>query len=82
MADHPPGLPPELGPWTEAVAARLGVDAEVPAELLLELTREAAHAVTRPAGPVTTYLIGLAVAGGMSATDAIAQVRALLAERE
>ena len=81
MAEHPPGLPPELEPWAAAVAARLGLEVTVPSELLLELTRETAHRVTRPAGPITTYLIGLAVAGGADVADAVASVRALLDER-
>lgn len=79
MAD----LPPELMPFAADLAARLGVpSATVPAELLLEVTREVAHAVTRPAGPITTYLIGLAVAGGMDPTDAADRARALLSERK
>jgi hypothetical protein len=64
-------LPPEaLDEWVAALADRLGLDpTEVPIGVLLDVTREAAHNVARPAGPLTTYLIGLAAArdGGTSA---------------
>jgi hypothetical protein len=66
-------LPPEaLDEWVAALAARLGLDpAEVPIGVLLDVTRDAAHNVARPAGPLTTYLIGLAAArDGGSAEDA------------
>ena len=48
----------------------------MPVGLLLDVTRDAAHEVTRPAGPVTTYLLGLAVARGRAIDDAVAVVRA------
>jgi len=66
-------VPPEaLDEWVIALAARLGLDpAEVPIGVLLDVTREAAHNVARPAGPLTTYLIGLAAArDGGTAADA------------
>jgi len=69
--------PPELAEWIADVAPALGLDpAAVPAALLLDLTRDVAHAVTRPAGPVTTYLIGQAVATGADAESAAATVAA------
>lgn len=56
-----------LSQWTavarQALAADLGVDIpEVDAQLLLDVAREAAHAVDRPAAPITTFLLGYAVA--------------------
>lgn len=42
---------------------------------LLDLTREVAHGVARIAGPLTCYLVGLAVANGTPAADAIAKLR-------
>jgi hypothetical protein len=59
--------------WTEA-AAELGVEAGVSQDLLLDLARDVAHAVTRPAAPLTTYLLGLAVAGGADPADAAAKL--------
>jgi uncharacterized protein YbjT (DUF2867 family) len=35
---------------------------EVDAQLLLDVARDAAHAVDRPAAPITTFLLGYAVA--------------------
>jgi hypothetical protein len=66
-------LPPEvLDEWVAALAARLGLDpAQVPIGALLDVTRDAAHNVARPAGPLTTYLIGVAAArDGGTAADA------------
>ena len=69
--------PPELAEWIADVAPAMGRDpAAVPEQLLLELTREVAHTVIRPAGPVTTFLIGQAVAGGTDPAAAAAAVTA------
>lgn len=58
----------------EATAAlKLPVDA-IPADLrsdLLDATREVAHHVTRVAGPLTCYLLGLAAAQGTAPTAAV-----------
>lgn len=73
--------PGELETWVRAAAADLGVDPDkVPIGLLLDVTRETAHDVMRPAGPVTTFLIGLAVGRGSTVDDAVATVRARIAE--
>lgn len=78
MTDTPDGL----DTWVAELAAALGLDEpDVPTALLLDLTREAAHAITRPAGPLTTYLVGLAVARGMSPADAAEATRRALADR-
>ncbi len=66
----------QLSQWTaaarHALAADLGVDIpDVDAQTLLDVARDAAHAVDRPAAPITTYLLGYAAAS--SATpDALA----------
>ncbi|MFF2273922.1 DUF6457 domain-containing protein [Agromyces sp. NPDC058136] len=76
--------PAELDGWVDELADALGLGlaaGEVPTGLLLDLTREAAHGITRPAGPLTTYLIGLAVARGVSPADAAEITRAALAAR-
>jgi hypothetical protein len=76
--------PDPLTRWTAALAEALGVDADVDLRLLLDVAREAAHAVDRPAAPVSTYLVGLAAAragGGEDAVRAAADtVRRLAAE--
>ncbi|KJR09581.1 hypothetical protein Y710_00495 [Gordonia sp. QH-12] len=68
--------------WAQELAPALGLNkAEVPTALLLDVTRDVAHSILRPAGPITTYLIGLAVANGMSAEDAAARVHELVEKR-
>lgn len=79
----PRSVPPELEPWIEQLAPALGLAAEdVPTNLLLGLTGQVAHGVTRPAAPVTTYLMGLAVAAGSSPQEATRVVKAQLADWE
>ncbi|MBT1634330.1 MULTISPECIES: DUF6457 domain-containing protein [Clavibacter] len=62
-----PQDPALLDRWVDRVAALLELPAhEVDVSLVLDLARDAAHGVARPAAPLTTYLLGLAVgrAGG------------------
>lgn len=71
-----------LEEWVGTVAAELGVDRDVvDAPALLDLAREAADAVGRPAAPLTTFLVGYAAgqAGGdPAAVDRLtAQIGAL-----
>lgn len=64
-----------LDEWTEAACAALGLDAtEAGAHqrLILDLAREAAHGVERPAAPITAYLLGLAVGRGADPVQAAA----------
>ena len=66
--------------WTEAVCAELGVQADDAAvRAILELTREVAHQVERPAAPVTSYLLGLAVGSGTPVAAAVTRLRDLVA---
>jgi hypothetical protein len=55
-----------LTTWTDQLVDALGIDLELDAEAILELARDAAHAVERPAAPLTTFLVGYAagVRGG------------------
>jgi hypothetical protein len=66
--------------WVASVCDALGVTDEIDVTLLLDLAREAAHAVARPAAPVTTYLLGLAVARGADAEQAAAMLTELARE--
>ncbi len=66
--------------WLAAVSTRLGVPAEVDVDLVLDVARDAAHQVERPAAPVTTYLLGLAVAAGRDPVEAAALIRDLAAQ--
>lgn len=78
-----------LSDWTERLAAELGLDSsdpDVDLDLLLNLARDAAHAVERPAAPVTTFFVGYAAAKRGGGVDAIADcvriARELTAEWE
>jgi pyrrolidone-carboxylate peptidase len=67
-----------LEDWVAQVAAILGVPAEsADVGLLLDVARDAAHTIARPAAPLTTFLIGLAAgrAGG-TPEDVLAAVTA------
>jgi Domain of unknown function (DUF6457) len=67
-----------LDDWTAAACAELGIDpAAVDLRQILDLARDAAHQVDRPAAPVTAFLLGLAVGGGLPADQATARLRAL-----
>lgn len=67
--------------WTAALLAELGLDDVVDVRGLLELSREVAHAVERPAAPVTTYVLGLAIgragADGTSYAELAERISAL-----
>jgi hypothetical protein len=66
--------------WIMAASADLGLDAgPSDARTILDLARDVAHNVDRPAAPVTAYLIGMAVGRGMPLTTAARQIRALTA---
>jgi hypothetical protein len=84
LDDFEAARPMTLQEWTTALAQRLGVDVDVDLRLVLDLARDAAHNVERPAAPVTTFLVGYAAAkAGGTSTDiarAAAQARALTEE--
>jgi molybdopterin-guanine dinucleotide biosynthesis protein A len=64
-----------LNEWTALVCKELGVDpATVDRDLILDLTKEVAHGVARPAAPLTAYLLGLAQGSGSAPEDAAAKL--------
>jgi hypothetical protein len=68
-----------LDEWTRQACDALGLDAAaVDTRFILDLARDVAHQVERPAAPVTAYLIGLAVGRGTDPQQAAADVRRLL----
>ncbi len=76
-----------LTQWVNQVSDELGIDhGDVDVALLLDVARDAAHGVVRPAAPVTTYLLGLAQGrrgGGVEELRALAsRLPALLAARD
>ena len=72
-----------LDAWITELADALGVDiASVDRDLLLEVARDAAHGIARPAAPLTTFLVGLAAGqagGGADAVRAAAETAQRLA---
>ena len=72
-----------LQDWLATLLRELGLDDAVDIRLLLDLSREVAHAVERPAAPLTTYVVGLAVArepvGGRTTAELAERVSALVA---
>lgn len=70
----------ELQDWANKVAGELGLPAAIEqsdVDLILDLARDAAHGVARPAAPLTTYLLGVAVGQGADPVDAAARITAL-----
>jgi Domain of unknown function (DUF6457) len=67
-----------LDDWTEALCAELGLDpGDVDQKALLDLARVAAHAVDRPAAPLTTYVLGVAVGRGEPLAETAAKIQQL-----
>lgn len=65
-----------LRDWADQVREALGIEAEVDIRAVLGLAGVAAHAVVRPAAPLSTYLVGFAAgraaANGEDAAEAAA----------
>ena len=60
-----------LDAWVLELADALDVDAAaIDRNLLLDVARDAAHGVARPAAPLTTFLVGLAAAHTASSEQA------------
>jgi hypothetical protein len=72
-----------LDDWITELAAALGVDpTSLDRDLLLDVARDAAHGVARPAAPLTTFLVGLAAGlrgGSKEAVDEAAATAQRLA---
>jgi hypothetical protein len=74
-----------LHQWVDAAAAEADVPtAAVDVDAILDLARESAHNVERPAAPITTYLLGYAAGRGLdaAATAELADRLAALARRQ
>jgi hypothetical protein len=62
-----------LDDWIAAAKTELGIDLEVDVHGLLDMTREVAHGVARPAAPLTAFLVGYAAATAGGGPEAVAQ---------
>lgn len=68
-----------LDEWIVVVCTALGLSPQdVDRSLVLDLAREAAHGVARPAAPLTTYLAGVAVGRGADPREVVATIRDLV----
>jgi hypothetical protein len=68
-----------LDEWTSQVCDALGLPpGSIDRDLVLDLARDSARSVARPAAPLTTYLAGVAVGRGATPAEADTTIRALL----
>ena len=65
--------------WIDAVRLDLGTTGDLDVDAVLDVAKDVAHHVQRPAAPVTTYLLGLAVGSGMPLEEAATKIRELAA---
>lgn len=73
-----------LHDWIDELMDVLDIEGEIDEALILDVAREAAHRVVRPAAPISTYLLGYAAAmagGGVEETEALAARVLDLAEK-
>lgn len=70
---------PLLASWLAQAAAALELPDTVDQRLLLDLARDVAHGVARPAAPLTTYVLGLAVGAGADLAESAAILSRLAA---
>ncbi|MEO8518257.1 MAG: DUF6457 domain-containing protein [Dermatophilaceae bacterium] len=63
--------------WIDAVCAELNLPSDINVDVILDVARVAAHSVERPAAPVTTFLLGMLVAGGADLNEAAAKIQKL-----
>lgn len=65
-----------LADWTTELATALGIEPDVvDRDLILDVARDAAHHVARPAAPLTAFLVGYAAARGGGAEGLQAAAR-------
>ncbi|MES5819270.1 NTP transferase domain-containing protein [Streptomyces sp. RG80] len=63
-----------LDEWISAVKDELGIELDVDTGVLLDLARDAAHNVARPAAPLTTFLVGYAAAQAGGGPEKVAEL--------
>ena len=72
-----------LEEWTAAARTDLGLGpgplGTADTKVVLDLARDVAHAVDRPAAPLTAFLLGVAVGRGLTLPDTARRVHALAA---
>ena len=64
-----------LEAWTEAVCSDLGIDpADIDRDLILDMTKDVAHGVARPAAPLTAFIAGLAIGRGATPQQVMTRI--------
>jgi hypothetical protein len=71
-----------LADASEALSLPPGLVSDQVRDDLLDLTRDIAHNVARIAGPLTCYLVGMAVVNGADPADAVVRLQQLIEQRE
>lgn len=74
---------PNLDTWMQELCEALGLPPELAnhRNLILDVARDAAHGVARPAAPLTTFLVGYAAGMTNNADEAVAAAAAIASER-
>ena len=68
-----------LDEWTQQACTALNLPPDTMDQgLVLDLARDVAHRVARPAAPLTAYLAGVAVGRGATPAEVVAALNALL----
>ena len=69
-----------LEEWTKQVVAEFGLDpGALDITVVLDVAKDVAHGVARPAAPLTTFLLGVAVGRGTPLADAAAKLSEMAA---
>jgi hypothetical protein len=67
----------ELDSWVTTICDELGLDPAIAPDAVLDVARDVAHGVNRPAAPLTTFLLGRAVEGGVPLEEAAERISRL-----
>ncbi|PJJ57512.1 hypothetical protein CLV56_1745 [Mumia flava] len=85
MTDQPDEPANDLQAWSDEVCRELGIAPDYDLGEILDAARDVAHAVARPAAPLTAFLVGYAAATaggtGGDVSDALRRVRDLASRR-
>ena len=69
-----------LHDWIDELCDVLDVEIDLDEALILDVARDAAHNVARPAAPITTFLLGYAAASSQADPDEIERLAAAAAD--
>ena len=65
-----------LARWATDLSAELDIEQTLDVEAVLKLAADAAHGIVRPAAPLTTFLVGLAIGQAEGDPARIAEILA------